>query len=205
MTFKSLNHLLPFFIAGLFFSGVNAQTPNFDELRSKFDQGLVFEAAFKHEFTDSYTGEVMYSSGNIWIDSVGYRLESEDQLLVVDGEISRVYDSTRNRLIISEYNPEDDDFAPSRMLKGVDETYSISEEPVENGTKVILNTDDDFAIFLRVEILLDEQQNPLEITAYDISENIIVTSFKNGSFIEMDEGLYNLNYPEDAEIVDLRN
>ncbi|MEX0719746.1 MAG: outer membrane lipoprotein carrier protein LolA [Balneolaceae bacterium] len=204
MIFKSIKVFLPVLATVVFSFSLAAQTPNFDTLKSKFEEGLVFESGFEHELTDSYTGEVMHSSGSIWIDEVGYKLESEDQLLVVDGEITRVYDSSRNRVIIDTYIPEDDDFAPSRMLKGVDSTYSISEEQVENGTRVILETEDDFAVFLRVEILLDAQQNPVEITACDISENLIVTTFKNGSFVEMEEGLFNLNYPDDAEIVDLR-
>lgn len=205
MIFKKTSLILSLLAVMVFTSDIAAQNSDFDKLKTKFDEGLVFEAEFDHELTDAYTEEVMRSSGKIWINQDGYKLESEDQLLVVDGEISRVYDSTRNRVIISEYIPEDDDFAPSRMLKGVDSTYSISEEENNGQTKVTLESDDDFAIFLSVEILLDEQQNPLEITAVDISENLIITTFKNGAFVEMKETAFSLEYPEDAEIVDLRN
>ncbi|MTI87405.1 MAG: outer membrane lipoprotein carrier protein LolA [Balneolaceae bacterium] len=181
-----------------------AQTPNFDKLKQKFDSGQVFEALYTHEFTDSYTGEVNVSEGNIWIEKEGYKLKSEDQTLVVDGETSKVYEGARNRLIISEYDPETDDFAPSRMLNGVDSTYTISETSNGNTSEVTLKSDDAFAIFRKVEILLNQDQYPLEITAYDVSDNVIVTTFRGGSFVEMNESIFSLKVPGNAEVVDMR-
>lgn len=181
-----------------------AQAPNFDQLKERFDSGEVFAAEFDHTYTDSYTGEVVSSYGDIWIDKVRYKLQSDGQTVVVDGENSRVYDPQRNRVIIDTYYPEDDDFAPSRMLSGIDSTYTVSEERSENGTKITLTTDDDFAIFVEVEILLDAQLRPLEIKAWDISDNEIVTTFTDGRFLEPEAGLFELDYPEDAEVIDMR-
>lgn len=181
-----------------------AQTPNFDQLKERFDSGEIFTAEFDHTYTDSYTGEVVSSSGDIWIDKVRYKLQSDGQTVMVDGENSRVYDPQRNRVIIDTYYPEEDDFAPSRMLSGIDSTYTVSEERSGNGTKISLTTDDDFAIFVEVEILLDAQLRPLEIKAWDISDNEIVTTFTNGRFLDPEAGLFELDYPEDAEIVDMR-
>ncbi|MEX0844407.1 MAG: outer membrane lipoprotein carrier protein LolA, partial [Balneolaceae bacterium] len=181
-----------------------AQTPNFDQLKQRFDAGQVFSAVFDHVYTDSYTGETVTSDGSIWIDKVRYKLQSEGQTIVVDGETSRVYDPNRNRVIVDTYYPEDDDFAPSRMLSGIDSTYSVSEEKAGNNTNITLQSDDDFAVFIRVEILIDSSLRPLRITAWDISDNEIVTTFSNGKFQKPEDGLFQLHYPEDAEIVDMR-
>jgi outer membrane lipoprotein-sorting protein len=185
-------------------AGLFAQTPNFDQLKERFDTGEVFSAEFDHTYTDSYTEEVVSSSGNIWIDKVRYKLESEGQTVVVDGENSRVYDPNRNRVIIDTYYPEDDDFAPSRMLSGIDSTYSVSEEKINGRTRITLTSNDDFAVFVEVEILLDAQLRPLEIKAWDISDNEIVTTFTNGTFQQPEAGLFELSYPDDAEIIDMR-
>ena len=67
-----------------------------------------------------------------------------------------------------------------------------------------MTTDDDFALYLRVEIVVDSKANPVSITAYDFSENEIVTKFKNGAFLPKNEALFVLRYPQDAEIVDTR-
>ena len=105
-----------------------AQTPTFDQLKERFESGEVFAADFQHIYTDSYTEESTSSSGDIWIDQVRYKLESQGQTIVVDGETSRVYDANRNRVIIDTYEPENDDFAPSRMLSGIDTTYTVTEQ-----------------------------------------------------------------------------
>lgn len=182
-----------------------AQSPTFDQLKDRFESGEVFVADFDHTYTDSYTEESASSSGKIWIDRVQYKLKSQGQTIVVDGETSRVYDENRNRVIIDTYDPEDDDFAPSRMLSGIDTTYSVSEEKLDNHqTLITLTSNDDFAVFVEVEILLDAQLRPLEIRTWDISDNEIITTFNNGRFFDPEAGLFELEHPEDAEIVDMR-
>ncbi len=185
--------------------GISAQQTAFQKLRSNFENNKVFAADFKHTYIDSYTNESLTSDGKIWVASDKYRLDSEEQLLIVDGTTSKVYDENRNRVIISDYAEEDDDFAPSRMLNGVDSTYTITEEASAKGTtKITMTTGDDFATFVKVEIVVDSKSNPVSITAYDFSENVIITTFKNGAFLPKNEELFILSYPQDAEIVDTR-
>ena len=196
-----------FLVLGFLLLSTNllAQSSTFDQLKQRFESGEVFVADFDHIYTDSYTEESTSSSGKIWIDQVRYKLQSQGQTIVVDGETSRVYDANRNRVIIDTYDPEDDDFAPSRMLSGIDTTYSVSEEKLGNNqTLITLTSNDDFAVFVEVEILLDARLRPLEIRTWDISDNEIVTTFNNGRFFEPQDGLFELEYPKDAEIVDMR-
>ncbi len=193
------------FLIGASFQVQAQSTPVFDQLKARFDAGEVFKGQFEHVYLDSYTEETTRTNGNIWINAVGYKLESEQQTIVVDGEISQVYDGSRNRVIISEYETEEDDFAPSRMLSGIDETYTASEEPMGGGnTKITLITTDDFATFLTVEIEVNAQLLPLKITAYDIADNVIITTFSDGAFIPENSSIFEFTYPEDAEIVDMR-
>ncbi|WP_349353080.1 LolA family protein [Gracilimonas sp. BCB1] len=195
---------LVFIFSLIFSSSAIAQTPNFDQLKDKFDEGLVFRAMFTQTFTDSYTGEVTRSEGQIWLDKVRYKLEADGQVVVVDGETSKVYDPSRNRVIIDVYNADEDDFAPSRMLSGIDTTYTVSEEQMNGQTKISLISNDDFAVFAEVEIIIDNQFRPIEITAWDISDNEIVTTFSEGAFLKPEDGLFQLDYPDDAEVVDMR-
>lgn len=182
-----------------------AQNTSFNQLKTKFQEGMVFSGDFSHSYYDSYTGETITSEGEIWIGEQSYKLASEGQLLVVDGLTSRVYDEQRNRLIISDYSEDDDDFAPSRMLNGVDSTYTVTEKNSGSGKKtIVLETEDEFALFIRVEIVVDRNNNPVSITAYDFSDNVITTRFKNGKFIKDKGQLFMLTYPKDAEIVDTR-
>jgi outer membrane lipoprotein-sorting protein len=203
MTFRKTALLLvfSFMMSGLTY----AQSGAFDELRSKFENNRVFSADYTYEYIDSYTNDRSSSSGKIWIDSVGYKIVTEDQILVVDGEISKVYDAIKNRVIISEYEQEEDDFAPSKMLSGIDDTYIVSDKINEAGnTVIVLETDDDFADFVKVEIEVDGNKNPMEITAYDFADNMSITTFTNGIFLNKEPDMFTLSYPDDAEIVDMR-
>jgi outer membrane lipoprotein-sorting protein len=184
---------------------LDAQTPAFDQLKLKFEEGNIFNAVFTHEYEDSYTGEHSQNQGEIWIGKDSYRVEGDEQIMIVDGEISRVYDGIRNRLLISDYDEEEDDFAPSRMLQGVDDSYSIGEESLNSGTLITLTTDDPFAIFISVEITLDGNGNPVVIRAVDQVDNLLTTRFETGRFQEADPELFEMEVPGNAERIDLRH
>ena len=190
-----------------FFIPVQAQdTPLFDQLRNQFENHRIFIAQFSHLYEDSFTGEQQYAEGQIWIGKERYKIKSENQVMVVDGDISRVYDGLKNRLIISDYIEEEDDFAPSRMLQGVDESYDISEESAVDGSyRVILTSDDPFSIFEEVIIHVDPQGRPLRIKARDMAENLLTTSFGNGQFTDSEDAVFELEIPDDAEQIDLRH
>ncbi|MEX2600044.1 MAG: outer-membrane lipoprotein carrier protein LolA [Balneolaceae bacterium] len=183
----------------------DSQTPVFDQLKERFEEGEIFVAEFEHEYLDGYTGEVTEAGGSIWIAKGTYRVQSEDQVMVVDGDVSRVYDQIRNRLLISEYIEEEDDFAPSRMLQGVDESYSIEENSNSGNTRVTLESDDPFVIFDRVQIRLNGNGIPEVIEAVDQADNRLTTRFREGAFRDFDPSLFEIDVPENAERIDLRH
>ena len=186
-------------------TSLSAQTA-FEQLRAKFNDDRTFYAEFQHTYLDSYTEESTNSTGEFWINTTSYKLTSEQQIIVVDGELSQVYDANRNRVIISEYEAEDDDFGVlSRMLREEDDDYTSTESELENGnTLITLTTDDDFATYLTVEIEVDRSLQPIKITAYDIADNIIITTFSRGGFFDLEPSTFVFTHPEDAEIVDMR-
>lgn len=183
----------------------DAQTPVFDQLKERFETGEIFVAEFEHEYRDDYTGEVTDAGGSIWIAAGTYRVQSEDQVMVVDGDVSRVYDRIRNRLLISHYIEEEDDFAPSRMLQGVDESYSIGEIESQDETRITLESEDPFVIFDRVEIRLNRNGIPEVIEAVDQADNRLTTRFREGTFRDHDPALFEIDVPESAERIDLRH
>lgn len=197
--------LLLFFIQP---SAVSAQseTPQFDLLKSQFERDKVFFAEFTHEYNDTFTGEQQLTTGTIWVGKDKYKMNSGSNFMLVENDISRVYDSIKNRVIISEYVEEDDDFAPSRMLQGVDDSFKVSEQPLENGNTVIrMNSEDPFSIFMSVTIYLNQSGVPYRIEALDQVDNELITVFYNGRFIDDEEELFEFNYPDNAEWIDLRH
>jgi len=196
-----------FFALALLWSvqSTQAQTP-YDQLKQKFENGQVFQSDFTHRYIDSYTQDTVQNRGQIWVGKKQYKVESPSQRVAIDGKLSRVYDGQRNRLIISEYVPEEDDFAPSRILNGIDSTYTIDQQQKKGNRHVItLSSDDPFALFRQVRITLNEQLIPMEIFVKDPADNLITTTFTGGVFKEKRNNIFELQYPADAEIIDMRN
>lgn len=180
-------------------------TPQFDRLKSSFENNNVFRADFTHEYNDTFTGDQQVTEGVIWVGKEQYKMRSGENFMLVDGEISRVYDSSKNRVIISDYEEEEDDFAPSRMLQGVDDSYSVEEHQENDQTVIELTSDDPFSIFIRVSIFLNSSGIPDRIVAIDQVENELITFFKQGEFIQQTPEIFQFQFPEDAEVIDLRH
>ncbi|MEX0685420.1 MAG: outer-membrane lipoprotein carrier protein LolA [Balneolales bacterium] len=178
---------------------------SFEKLKEKFQDGQVLEAQMSHTFVDAYTGDIIESSGNIWIGENQYKIEVDDQVVVVDGDISRVYNKRQNKVIISEYIPEDDDFAPSRFLAGDDHTYEIQETDSEiAATQLTLSSTDPFDVFSSVEIHLTQNLIPVKITAIDQTDNRFTTAFYEARFIAPTDSTFSFPHPDDADLIDLR-
>lgn len=187
-------------------SKIVAQQTHFDQLINRFKQGSVFHAAFNHQYIDSYTGDTVATSGMIWVGENKYKVQNNNQTVVVDGELSRVYDKNRDRVIVSTYEPEEDDFAPSRFLNGADTTYTVQNQQQQgNETLIKLSSGDPFSVFQRVEITLGAGLIPQEIFALDQADNHITTFFNSGKFIEPQQDLFELSYPDGAEVIDMRS
>jgi len=185
---------------------VKAQQNPLDRLKARFENGSIFHADFSQRYIDSYTQDTTLSKGLIWVGREKYKVHGNHQSIVVDGQTSMVYDELRNRVIISDYDPSEDDFAPSRMLNGADSTYSIgSQNNKGEGINVVLVSEDPFAVFKKVEIQMTSDLIPVYIKAIDQTDNHIITRFKDGSFVEEQPRMFNLDYPEGAEIIDMRN
>ena len=185
---------------------LSAQDTPYDQLKQKFQRGEIFNADFSHQVIDSFTGDTTLSSGIIWVGENRYKVLSENKTIMVSGDISRVYDEDRNRLIISNYEPEEDDFAPSRFLNGTDSTYRVTEQREANDRiHIHFTSEDPFAVFTEVNVTLNSELLPLRIYAVDHADIRHTTRFRTGRFIKPGEQLFVLDYPDDAEIIDMRN
>ena len=146
------------------FAQAQSETPVFDNLKEAFEEGEIFSAFFTHEYNDSFTGEQQYSEGKIWIGRDRYKIEGSSQQMLIDGDMSTVYDGAKNRVIMSEYIEEEDDFAPSRMLQGADSTYRVTEVSIPgSGTRVYLESEDLFSVFREIQIYINESGIPFAL------------------------------------------
>lgn len=197
-----------FLIALIFLAGVLEKDPapkEFELLVSRFERGEVLKGKMEHVFRDSFTGEQTFHSGQILLSKNKYLISVDGQIIYVDGEISRVYNAAENKVIISEYFPEEDEFAPSRFFSTPTDRFQLTvERRTDESILMLLRTADPFEIFTEVSIILSSQGIPLEVHAIDQTENTFTTAFIEADFFPASEAVFEFAYPESAEILDLR-
>lgn len=182
-----------------------SDSPALAQLKSRFADEILFRAEMSHHFTDSYTGEVTDSYGTIWFNRDKYKIETPDQIILVRDRTSTVYNKAQKRVIISHYDPEEDEFAPSRYFASTRETYRSQDISNSDGTTTILITSDDpFEIFSEVKIRVSRGGQPSQIEAIDQMDNEIRTTFRFGRFERVQDKVFEISYPAESEIVDLR-
>lgn len=181
-------------------------SPALARLRQEFAREIMFRAELSHFFTDSFSGETTEVYGTIWFARDGYRIETPDQVIVVSGDVSTVLNIRQNRLILSHYDAEEDEFAPSRFFSRENDNYVSTDRTNPDGSTTIhITSDDPFDLFQHVEIRLNRDGNPVQIEAVDQMENTIRTMFRFGRFLPFDANQFTLTPPQGAEIVDLRD
>jgi hypothetical protein len=196
-----LTFCIMFFLGGSLLAQENYLT----QIQDKIKKGEILFAQFNHEFTDAYTQEMSQNKGSIWIGWQQYRIETVGQIIVVDGVLSKVLDRSRNRVIISEYDPELDDFAPSKIIGGLGNTYQVVDTKNRlNVQEYNLQSSDPFSTFEQMNIRIDSELKPSSLIALDMGANRMQTSFSEVAYIPFSINLFELIIPEDAEIVDMR-
>lgn len=184
---------------------VVGDTPALAALKKRFNDGIMYRAELSHQFTDAYTGETTSSYGSIWFTRDSYKIDTPDQVIIVDNLVSTVFNKQQNRVIYSNYNPEEDDFAPSRYFSG--DTGEFESQEVVNAdgsTTITITTTDAFDQFKEVVIRVSRNGLPTQIDAVDQMDNTIKTTFRFGRFESSDQSLFAFHPPAGAEIVDMR-
>jgi outer membrane lipoprotein carrier protein len=140
-----------------------------------------------------------------------YRIESEQQTVVTDGETIWSYNPFTDQIIIDRFRPDEQMFTPDRFLLNVpDDFYTTvgERETVEGRTLILVRlvpkSDHQFVRSMRLWI--DESEWIVRrAEVIDLNENrttYIVTDIQLNPGLDRD--LFEYRPPEDAEIIDLR-
>lgn len=173
-------------------------------LQAKFESGGVFRAEMDHSYRDSFTGETTVTKGTIWLAKDGYKVETGDQTILVHKGTSKVYNRTRKQLILSNYHPEEDDFAPSRFFDNESGTFTAVDRVVEGRTTIQIKFTDPFDLLRSATIQIGTGGMPLSISAEDQADNRMTTRFNAGRFQADSIGVFKIHLPTGVEIIDLR-
>lgn len=187
----------------LLWVGANLQTGVLAEFQRKLQDGQILRTSLEISEKSAETRQTTVHTAELWLAADGYRLETGDRTYLVKGNESRVFEKTENRLIISEYVQEDDDFAPARYLSGIPEGYKAQEKKSGASVSVVFKTTDKALTFKDVTTVFSAAGLPAKLHANDAWGGSITIQFKNAAFSSAGDWSQ-LKTPETAEIIDLR-
>jgi len=173
-------------------------------LKKRFATGGIYRAEMTHAHVDAFTGDTTFTYGRIWLAHDGYKVETADQVVVVHAGVSRVHHRLQKKLILSRYDPEEDDFAPSRFLGGPGDRYRVSETRRNGRPRIDLTFTDPFDLLRTARIELGGDGLPVSIEAVDQADNRMRTRFEFGRFMADSTGVFRLPVPAGTQVVDLR-
>lgn len=117
-----------FLISVAFSSLAFSQSKSLDQIRQRIsDQGEILQVDFQTLFVDSFTGDYSLVQGRAWIGLDKYKVETADRLLLVEDSLSSLWDPEQRRLVLSDYVPEEDDFAPAKLFGSEDTNLLIRD------------------------------------------------------------------------------
>ncbi len=140
-----------------------------------------------------------------------YRVESEQQTVVTDGNTIWSYNPFTDQVIIDLYQEEEQMFTPDRFLLNIPDEFYVTvgdRETVEGQSLIMLRlvpkddhqfvrsmrlwVDDSRWIVMKAEVIdLNENKNTYHVRDIQINEGV-------------DENLFSYQPPENVEIIDLR-
>lgn len=168
------------------------------------------------EFEESYawklTGEEQSIRGVLILEGRDrFRVVTEDQLIVSDGETLWTYSKPSHRVLIDNLSTTENTLLPRQILFQYTEEYQariIGEEMFMEKPCYVLGftpeTGDVF--FTEIKAWVDKKEFiPLKVLQIDLNENETVYVLHDVEIgVELEKGTFTFTIPEDAEVIDMR-
>lgn len=210
----SYNFLKIFAVVALLSEIVISQTGGeiMERLKKKYasvdDAVIKFEQRVKYgvsKFEQSFSGTLYFKKKN------KYRIETEEQVVVTDGNTSWLYSKVNKQVIIDKYKEDRDAVSPDRFLFSISDEYIpvvLNVEKVDNKKVHIVKLTprgEDSAIESAKIWVVDGDWDITRIEITDINGTVTTYNIKS---VKLNSGLkddvFKFTVPPSVKVVDLR-
>lgn len=184
----------------------------FERLKDKYDSIESLRAEFSQTMSSSYMDEQATSHGLLIASGEKYRVETEGQTLVTDGEVTWVYMPSQQQVLINDYMEDEQTFSVNEFLFDYDERFKLSD--VQRST---LDGEDHFvvslepkskdAFFTEATLSMRARDNVVtRLQVVDVNGTTMIFRLTNIQINPtLDAGVFSFTPPKGAEVVDLRS
>lgn len=184
-----------------------------EKVQKTYDKMDNFSAAFRQIERFKITGSESETVGRIYVaDGTKYRFESDDQIIVTDGETIWTYNDLSNQLLIDYVRENSGALLPRDMLFKYPKKYyaTLLDEVEESGEKLyvlkLTPKEEKQGYVSTIKIWVDDDQWIIrKIETTDINGNSSTFELTEmDTKTELEDSLFNFQVEEHMEIVDMR-
>lgn len=184
----------------------------FERLKDKYDSIESLRAEFSQTMSSSYMDEQATSHGVLIASGEKYRVETEGQTLVTDGEVTWVYMPSQQQVLINDYMEDEQTFSVNEFLFDYDERFKLSDVQTstldgEDHFVVSLEPKSKDAFFTEATLSMRARDNVVtRLQVVDVNGTTMVFRLTNIQINPtLDAGVFSFTPPTGAEVVDLRS
>ena len=150
-----------------------------DRLRARYDAVTLIRADFTQQTTSPFGEKMPINTGTLVLEGDNYRVETDVQTFVTDGETTWVYDSYQNQVIVNDFVKDEATFVLSDFLDNFHNEYEILDSSVTyvNGIKhhsMRLNASSSANFFKEVTIKMRESDSIItEMNVLDVNDALL--------------------------------
>lgn len=183
-----------------------------EQLKKKYatvnDAVVKFEQTMKYgmsRFEQTFSGTLYFKKGN------KYRIETEQQTVVTDGNTSWLYSKVNKQVIIDRYKEDKNALSPDKFLLSISDEYIplvLKTEKINDKKISILKLtpkSDDSPIESAKVWIIEGELTIAKVEITDINGTITTYTVKSLKINSgLDDSLFKFSIPSDVKIVDLR-
>lgn len=184
----------------------------FERLKDKYESIEALRAEFSQTMSSSYMDEEATSHGVLVASGDKYRVETEGQTLVTDGEVTWVYMPSQKQVLINDYSEDEQTFSVNEFLFNYEENFELSDVQKttldgEQHYVLSLEPKKDDAFFTEATLSMRDRDDVVtRLQVVDVNGTTMIFRLTNIQINpQLDSGVFSFTPPKGAEVVDLRS
>ena len=208
---KPLLALFAFLALG---TGLAQAQPSADELLRRLEAQYNGEQALQAQFTQTVSqgGQMNTLSGTLTLEGDRYRVQTDQQTLVTNGETTWIYTPARQQVLVNDYVKDETAFSPSQFFDGYREEYRVANVRTaqRDGAQhhvLTLKPREQGAFFREVRLWMRASDAVVtRLVVEDANQSTMTFTLRDVTFgVPTAASTFRFEPPQGVEVVDLRS